>query len=228
MLDSVTIVVPTRNEVKNIEPFLAAIPPEVALIVVDSSDDETPQLVQQLRPYQTIVVQRKCNVTEARQIGAERAATPWLLFTDADVVFEPEYFEKLSDCLLGDCVYGAKVSKDNYQSYYRWFTKGQKLIHTIGIPAASGSNLLMRRRVFQAIGGFDLDLTCNEDSEIAWRTKKQGYIVHFASDLKVFARDHRRLQRGVGRKTLHSLLRCTLLYLQLLPKAWRQHDWGYW
>ena len=228
MIDSLTIIVPTRNEAANIGGFLASIPPAVKLIVVDASDDETPTLVRQLRPKNTIVVQRPLNVTEARQAGAGLAHTEWLLFTDADVVFSPDYFTLLPTHLFGGCVYGAKLSTDGYQGYYHWFTRGQALIHKTGIPAASGSNLLLRRTVFNAIGGFDLDLTCNEDSEIAWRAQKMGYPVHFAPQLKVYARDHRRLERGVWRKTWHSLARCTLLYLNVLPDSWRQHDWGYW
>ena len=79
-----------------------------------------------------------------------------------------------------------------------------------------------------AVGGFDLRLTCNEDSEIAWRLARRGFKVEFDPALVVFAHDHRRLQSGVLRKTLHSLTRCALIYLNLLPDRWRRSDWGYW
>ena len=49
-LAEVTIVVPTRNEASNIERFLASIPPALRLVVVDSSEDETPDAVERLRP----------------------------------------------------------------------------------------------------------------------------------------------------------------------------------
>ncbi len=102
------------------------------------------------------------------------------------------------------------------------------MAHWAGIPAASGSNLLLRRQVFTAVGGFDQTLTVNEDSEIAWRVKRRGYRVAFAPNLVVYARDQRRLARGHWRKTIHTLLRCTLLYTGLMPARWRSHDWGYW
>jgi GT2 family glycosyltransferase len=125
-------------------------------------------------------------------------------------------------------LYGPKLSDGAFQGYYRWFSRGQRVLQFLGIPAASGSNLLIRREVLSKAGGFDLELTCNEDSEIAWRIKRRGYRVGFGSDLRVYARDHRRLHRGVAKKMFHSLGRCALLYLHLLPPRWRKHDWGYW
>lgn len=231
MLPELTIIAPTRNEAHNIGPFLASIPPQLSLIVVDDSADQTPRLVAKLRPQQTRLLREKCGVSAARQIGAAAAVTPWLLFTDADIAFAPDYFRLLPAYLAQDSAvwYGAKLSRDQFPHYYRWFKRGQRLADFCGISAASGSNLLIRRDAFWAAGGFDLDLPCNEDSEIAWRIQRLGYKVCFAPELVVYARDHRRLRRqGQAGKLIHSTLRCLLLYSGLLPRSWRAHDWGYW
>lgn len=228
MAENLTIIVPTRNEANNIETFLASLPPQIPLIIVDDSTDETPQLIKQYGRAHTIILHQPSTIAEARQIGAEAAKTEWLLFTDADVIFAPDYFDNLNLDTTADAIYGPKLSQDDYAAYYRWFSRGMQFSHRLGIPAASGSNLLIRRSVLLAVGGFDLQLTCNEDSEIAWRIKRYGRIVQFAPDLIVYARDHRRLQRGVVRKTAHSLLRCGLLLTGFLPQSWRGHDWGYW
>ncbi|GAB4431260.1 MAG: hypothetical protein Kow0031_12380 [Anaerolineae bacterium] len=87
----------------------------------------------------------------------------------------------------------------------------------MGIPAVSGSNLLVQRRVFHATGGFDLQLTCNEDSELGWRIKRQECRIVFAPELVAYARDHLRLAWGATRKMTPSLLRCGLLYFNLMP-----------
>jgi glycosyltransferase involved in cell wall biosynthesis len=229
--DQITVIVPTRNEERNIAAFCQSLPPDAWLIVVDASKDATPELVRQLRPERTHVVCEPSNVVEARQIGARLAETEWLLFTDADVVFADDYGERLAAYDGGagcDVLYGIKLSRDRYQGYYRRFSRGQEMSHRLGIPAASGSNLLIRREAFWASGGFDLKLTVNEDSEIAWRLKREGHRVCFTSDLVVYARDHRRLERGTLRKTLHSVVRCSLLYSGLMPERWRSADWGYW
>lgn len=227
-LQEITLIVPTRNEEKNILPFLASVPPGINLIVVDASQDKTADLVEVFRPARTVVLRRDCAITEARQLGAHLAATDWLLFSDADVVFSQDYFDRLGPFSCHDAVYGAKLSTDHYVAYYRWMAWGQGLSHHFGIPAASGSNLLIRRSALSAIGGFDLCLSCNEDSEVVWRLKQAGYSVAFAPQLVVYARDHRRLQRGAFAKTMHTLLRCFCLYMDIVPAAWRSHDWGYW
>jgi glycosyltransferase involved in cell wall biosynthesis len=230
-LDQITAIVPTRNEAKNIVAFCQSLPADMWLIVVDASEDGTPELVRRHRPERTRVVCEPSNVVEARQIGAQLAETEWLLFADADVVLAPDYGECLAVCDDGtqqDVIYGTKLSQDRYQPYYRRFRWGQGFSHRLGIPAASGSNLLIRSEAFWAGGGFDLGLTVNEDSEIAWRLKRAGYEVSFCPELVVYARDHRRLEQGTLRKTLHSVVRCLLLYSGLMPERWRSRDWGYW
>jgi len=223
-----TVVLPTKNEARNICGFLAALPAAVNLIVVDSSDDATPELIASMRPSHTLVIRRQVTIPVARQIGVEAASTPWIVCTDADVSFAPDYFRELSRYQTFDAVYGPKHSESGYLGYYRWFARGQRVLDTCGVPAVSGSNFAVRRQVLLDAGGFDPTLTCNEDSEIAWRIARRGFQVALASNLVVYARDHRRLQLGAARKMLHSIARCTLLYLGLMPPRFRSADWGYW
>jgi glycosyltransferase involved in cell wall biosynthesis len=222
-----TIVLPTKNEAGNIRTFLESVPAELPLVVVDAGSDETTAIIGRERPSATLI-SHPGHIAAARQLGAVHARTPWLLFTDGDVTFAPDYFDRLPALLRGDAVYGAKRSHEAYAGYYRWFTRGQQLMQWIGIPGASGSNMLIRREAWLACGGFDLALTVNEDSEIFWRLHKMGFAVHFAPELTVFENDHRRLQQGMLRKTVHSILRGFLLYFDLMPARWRSSDWGYW
>jgi glycosyltransferase involved in cell wall biosynthesis len=223
-----TVVVPTRNEARNIPLFLASLPADLPLVVVDASDDDTPEIVRRLRPESTLVIEKRCTIPEARQVGAEAARSEWLLFTDADIVFPADYFARLASHFTEDCVYGSKLSRDRFVRYYRWFSFGQQISHRLGIPAATGSNLAVRRKVLMAVGGFDPELVCNEDSDLAWRIKRAGHRVHFSADTPVYATDHRRLERGLFRKSVHSLTRCLMLYSDLAPSRWRRGDWGYW
>ena len=224
----ITVVLPTRNEEKNIRTFLATLPETCHLIVVDAGNDQTAAIIAETRPDRTTVLRRVSTIPEARQLGAELAKTEWLLFTDADIAFPATYFHHLARYAAYDCVYGAKLSRGSFHNYYRWFGYGQQLSHKLGIPAATGSNLLIKRHVVAEVGGFDPELICNEDSELVWRIKRAGYRVAFAPETPVYATDHRRLERGLTRKTLHSVFRCCLLYFDLIPARWRGMDWGYW
>lgn len=109
-------------------------------------------------------------------------------------------------------LYGTKLSLDDCAAHYSRLARGQAISHRIGIPAATGSNLLIRKSALAAVGGFDLDLQCNEDSEVVWRLKRHGYGVRFQADLAVFATDHRRLAAGGWKKafTRSRVVRCCI------------------
>ncbi|MEM7008940.1 MAG: glycosyltransferase [Thermodesulfobacteriota bacterium] len=227
-IEEFTIILPTRNEAHNIGKFLKSIPEEIKLIVVDSSEDETAEIIAEQRALNTSVIKELCSVTQARQIGSDFAKTKWLIFTDADIEFAPGYFDKLLEYEGYDLIYGPKLSAGEYATYYKLFSHGQYIIDSIGVPAASGSNCIITKGAYEKSGGFDLELTCNEDSELAWRVKQNGYKPLYDPKLVVYATDHRRLEMGLIRKTLHSITRCSLLYFNLIPRRWRSYDWGYW
>jgi GT2 family glycosyltransferase len=157
----------------------------VSLTVVDASEDSTPDIIMQQRPERSLVLSHAGPISEARQLGAECCNTPWLLFSDADVAFAPDYFQRLCSYQGWDVVYGSKQSRHEFGRYYRWFGYGQQLSHWLGVPAASGSNLAIRRQIVSAAGGFDPELVCNEDSELVWRLKRAGYRIHFDRTLIV-------------------------------------------
>ena len=72
-----------------------------------------------------------------------------------------------------------------FSAYYRLVALGQRWLGRIGIPAVTGSNLVVKRQVVCLdAGGFDTDLPCNEDSELGWRlASAHGYRITFAPDI---------------------------------------------
>jgi hypothetical protein len=167
----------------------------------------------------------------ARQLGARVATGSWLVFSDADVRFGPSYFAQLADADFAHAFYGSKHATNAHLDYSRFFATGQGVLDWLGVAAASGSNMGLRREVFEQAGGFRLDLPVNEDTELMLRLRHQGVEVSFIPGLAVYSLDDRRLDRGVIRKSLHSLGRNAALLCNLyvpLPKRLLTHDWGYW
>ena len=232
-LSRVSIIVPTKNEAANLPLLIASIPPQPELIICDSSSDETADLALRLRPENTRILRVDGGIAEARQIGAEAATGDTLVFTDADVTFGFRYFTRLMAQKKWDVIYGVKLSATReFRFYYSLVASSQWLAHTfLGVAAASGSNMVIRRSAFRELGGFRLDLPCNEDSELVFRAYHSGFSIRFRRSLKVHAQDHRRLYRGRWTKSLHSLTRNALLYSMCLrpqtPDVLKD-DWGYW
>jgi glycosyltransferase involved in cell wall biosynthesis len=230
-LDTISVIIPTRNEAVNISKFLASLPNEVELVVIDASDDGTDVIVEQQRPFNTQVIRLPLRIAAARQMGGQVARGDWLVFSDADVAFESGYFQYLANYVKADAFYGPKYATDTYRHYSQFFNGSQQALHAFGIPAASGSNMGMRRDVFLASEGFRLELPVNEDTELMLRIQHNGYRVAYVKKLAVHSLNDRRLDRGVVRKTLHSISRNILLLTNLyipLPRTWLNHDWGYW
>lgn len=145
--------------------------------------------------------------------------------------FDPSYFERLAMLEPSErCggIVGPKCSRDRYRTYYALFSLWLRLICRIGFPAASGSNMLIRRRALFDAGGFDTRLSCNEDSMLMWKVRRSGYDVVYGKELRVYETDHGRLDNGVFHKTAHSICRCIALFSGLLPVESGSNDWGYW
>ena len=60
MLEEITVVLPTRNEVVNIPAFLGSLPSVVTLVVVDASTDDTAVLIHALCPDNTTLIPYPC------------------------------------------------------------------------------------------------------------------------------------------------------------------------
>jgi glycosyltransferase involved in cell wall biosynthesis len=228
----VSVVVPTRNEERNIPHLLASLPPEIELVVSDASTDATRSVVAKLRPINTLIIDGTGTIAEARQRGAEASSGDILLFTDADVVFDTGYFERLQARSNWDGVCGAKLARGPFARDYVLMLRAQRFMYRMfRIAAASGSNMAMARSTFKALGGFRSRLRCNEDTELFLRAGRRGFRVCFDERLVVWARDHRRLHRGRVRKIAHSLIRNCWLYVACsspqLPRL-LENDWGYW
>lgn len=208
-----------------------SIPDVIDIIVVDAGTDETCNIISKRRAGGSIQILKDAgNIAVARQLAAEHAKTQWLLYTDADVVFDENYFNALRHIHFsprhGGLV-GGKFSRDRYRCYYYLFSLWLRYCCALGLPGATGSNMLINRNALLAVGGFDLNLSCNEDTELIQRLQRNGYRIDYDARLKVYEFDHRRLDRGMLRKNFHSLSRCALL-LCGLKIFLRRKDWGYW
>jgi glycosyltransferase involved in cell wall biosynthesis len=108
-LSSLSVIVPTRNEAKNVWPLLERIGAAVKgitfeVIFVDDSDDDTPQVIEQAAqsyPFPVTVIsrppQRRNGLGKAVVEGMSIARSKWILVMDGDLQHPPELIPELLD-----------------------------------------------------------------------------------------------------------------------------------
>jgi glycosyltransferase involved in cell wall biosynthesis len=108
----VTIVVPARNEARNLELVLPQLPDVHQVIVVDGhSVDDTEQVVRRLRPDATFIQQTRRGKGNALAVGFEAATGDIVVMFDADGSADPSEIDSYVTALLSgaDFAKGSRV-----------------------------------------------------------------------------------------------------------------------
>ena len=173
MTRGITIVVPVHNGVRflaeAIESALAQQMPAQQIIVIDDgSTDATPAVIQGFGDKLVAMRQRNQGPAVARNLGIERACTPFIAFLDADDLFLPSTLADLAASLEADAdadvIWGQTdrlFMPDATGAHPDWHGRPQWAL-------AVGSMLFRRQRLID-IGGFDADLRAGEDMDLLIR-----------------------------------------------------------
>jgi glycosyltransferase involved in cell wall biosynthesis len=204
----VTAIVPARNEELVIAACVESLArqPEIAqiLVVNDQSSDQTADIVRKcMKAIPNLRLLEAGGLPEgwvgknhALWVGVEQATSPWLLFTDADAVHSANSAARALQ--VAQEQHAALVSFSPEQISRNWYEKA--LIPFIylrlakkfsydrvndpasPIAAANGQFLLIRRDVYDAIGGHQgVAGEVLEDVAIAVRVKQAGHRIWFGS-----------------------------------------------
>ena len=207
-LDSITAIVPARNEEQSIEAAVRSLAtqPEIAEIRVvnDGSSDRTAEILASLAaeiPRLRVIEASPLppgwvGKNHAAWLGAQDATTDWLLFTDADVRHLPgSAAQALANAKFRRA---SLVSYSPAQRLESWWERAMIPFVFIrlaahysyarvndpqaAVAAANGQFLLVRRDAYLAIGGhLAAAAEVLEDVAIARRAKAAGFPLHFAS-----------------------------------------------
>ena len=168
-----TIVIPCKNESKIIDTTLSLVNQQididrVSVIVADASDDDTPQILQSRTDDKFNLNIIKGGLPgKARNRGAKRVTTPYVLFMDADMfILDPNL---LRDCIkmmrrknLDLLTTKVRTTNGKYNYVFRSFDVIQKLIKPF-TPFCLGGFMLFNTETFMKLGGFDEDAKVAED-----------------------------------------------------------------
>lgn len=199
-----TVVIPARDEAAAIEDcvrsLLAQSVPVAIIAVDDRSTDETGAILERLAREaegKLLKVIRVESLPEgwlgkpyAMALAARQADTPWLLFTDADVIFRPEVLQRAlryvqrtnADHLVlmptlilhtpGEKMIAGFLQVLSLLWWRPWRVADPGKKESIGIGAFN----LIRSDVYRSVGGFEaLRMDLLDDVRIGAEVKRAGY-----------------------------------------------------
>jgi glycosyltransferase involved in cell wall biosynthesis len=210
---SLSIIIPTLQESKEIRAALALFPAELKrrhraeVIVSDGgSTDDTAEIA---RHEADCFLEAENGVSQTialgRNKGASAARGDILIFLNADVrIEEPDRFlTEMRATILQNDVAGATCNvlvfeeeeRTSDRLFHRTFNLYCRFLNWIGLGMARGECHVIRRTVFKEAGGYDERIAAGEDFELFMRLRRRGRIA-FVNSLTV--RESPRRYRAFG------------------------------
>ncbi len=146
-----------------------------------------------------VISQANRGVSAARNAGAAMANGSWLLFLDADDRLRPntliQMLQVISENLEQDCFHFGVA---------RIHSKGveEKLPGRSGYFSKLAGSFLLRREVFEKVGGYDERLRFSENTELFYRLNQEGIRSKVISWISVEYHE----SQGGGSKNLQNTL----------------------
>jgi len=195
MLCSISIIIPTNNEAKQLPAllnYLKTVPAnEYITEIIVSDGKSTDDTVNIAKLYGTKVVVND-QAWRGRQMNAAAtiATGNVLYFLHADSMPPMEFVEAILEKIKNGHISGCYRLRFDYNHWFlntnAWFTR-----FNINAVRFGDQSLFVSKLVFEAIGGFREDLIIMEDQEIIHRIRKKGTFTVIAGYVTTSARKYR-------------------------------------
>jgi len=189
---AVSVIIPTYNRKSWLAQALNSVlrqtlPAAEIIVIDDGSTDGTGKWIGETFPGIIYHWQPQQGPAAARNRGAQLASADWLAFLDSDDRWLPQKLEKQRDFLSAhpdyECVYTDEIwirsgRRVNQAKRHRKYG-GRIYLHCLPLCVISPSSILMARRLWDALGGFDPNLPACEDYDLWLRLAARfpvGYL----------------------------------------------------
>jgi glycosyltransferase involved in cell wall biosynthesis len=154
---------------------------KVETIYVDSgSTDGSPEVAES---FGARVIELKTDRPTAalgRDTGWRNASSDFVLFLDGDTILDPDFPSRALEIITADptlaAVWGHLREIHPEASIYNRILD-LDWIYPVGEVNLCGGNVLMRRRVLELAGGYDVTLIAGEEPELCCRIRAHGYRI---------------------------------------------------
>lgn len=210
-----SVIVPARNEEKNIVACLSALRSQACggasleIIVVDNgSVDRTVELARQLEAQ--VHCRPELSLSGLRNFGAARSRGEVLAFLDADCIVAPDWLQQaaraLADASIGCTGSTPQAPGDGPWVEQVWSSFRTRRKERCLTSWINSSNFIVRRELFEKVGGFGDQVATCEDVDICLRLNRiccilfdpSVRVVHLGEPKSVRQFFRKELWRGKG------------------------------
>jgi len=225
----VSVIIPTLQEgnyIGDILSILTKSSQNLEIIVVDGgSSDGTVDIARKFTDK--VYMLNKRGIGKARNYGASKASGDILIFMDADVQPSTDFIGKVLLAFRDRNVVGVTCNvmprdpRPFEAAFFRFYNLLLRFFAHFK-PHSRGEFFAVRREAFLKIGGFNENLPCIEDHDLALRLSKIGKII-FLKDLTVYESMRRFRQMGFLKvlKLWISNYISYLLFNRTISRYWR-------
>lgn len=175
-----------------VDSVLAQTVSDYELIVVDDgSTDETPRRLRDYVARLTVLTQSRRGVAAARNMGASHASGTYLAFLDSDDLWRPRKLQRQLDFMernpqvevcQTDEIWIRNGVRVNPRRKHRK-PSGDIFRASLELCLVSPSAVMMRRELFERVGGFDESLPVCEDYDLWLRISRDTEVPLITEDL---------------------------------------------
>lgn len=191
-----SIIIPTLNEEKYLPQLLTNLTEQsfkdFEVIVADGqSTDKTIATAKTYTgkiPKLTLLTSSKKNVCHQRNLGASQATADWLVFVDADVHLEPYFFQGIKyrleqtnpGILATYAEFDSTDPKDRIAAtLVNWYID---VLKTTATPIVMESFMVVKKSVFEKLGGFNPSIHMGEGADLLKRALKLNLHLTLSKD----------------------------------------------
>ena len=202
----VSVIIPNYNYARfigeAIESVLAQTYQPLEIIVVDDgSTDDSIKVIESFGDKVKLIRQENGGVGKARNTGARNSNGDFLAFLDADDIWLPEKIEKQIAKFDVDTEIGlvhcgmrefnsvtGELIKIHLEGGEGWVAT-DLLLNEKPVVVGPGGSIVVKRKVYEDVGGFDENLKNGEDWEFCYRVARKCKI-GFVAEILVNYRNH--------------------------------------
>jgi glycosyltransferase involved in cell wall biosynthesis len=186
----ISVVIPTHNRARTIKMAVMSVLDQTVrvrevIVVDDNSDDETLEILRQIDDPRLKVLRtsKRSGATAARNLGAKASVGHWIAFQDSDDYWFAHKLERQLECMQLN-----PLAVLCYCSFIQYYSGKAKLVPGPVVSRISGDvfqsllkfsfvstqTIVVKRTVFEQVGGFSEQMPRFQDWELVLRISKVG------------------------------------------------------